>query len=292
MNNEPDIPASWERLHTFLAGRKSPVAYVLGQGDAGKSTLCRFLASSYAGPVAYLDADTGQSTIGPPATDGLAICTGKPSRVRETFIRFVGSTSPQGHQLQHLVATARLLPLAREQGAGPVLIDSPGFIEGPVAEEFQVRMIDLLHPDLVIAIQKGHELDGILANFRSRTGMTTISIAPSQYARRRSRVWRARYRQALFRAYFSGHRAAEIPLEGKGFHGKIPGSFRDADWQNLLVALCDPDMLVVSLAIVEGLDLAGGVLEVRVPPLDLSRVASVQVGSIRLEPGLEFSVEG
>ncbi len=288
MNSEPDIPASWENLGTTLAGRKPLVIYVLGPVDAGKSTLCRFLAGRYSGPVAYLDADTGQSTVGPPATAGLATCTGKPARVRETFLRFVGATSPQGHQLQHLVATARLLSLARELGAGPVLVDSPGFTEGPVAEEFQVRMIDLLEPDLVVAIHDGHELDGILANFRPRSGMAITSIAPSPHALRRSRVWRAHYRQERFRAYFSGHRAAEIPLEGTGFHGKIPGSFRDADWHDLLVALCDPDMLVVSLAIVEELDLAGGVLKVHCPHPDLSRVASVQVGSVRLEPGVDF----
>jgi polynucleotide 5'-hydroxyl-kinase GRC3/NOL9 len=152
-------------------------------------------------------------------------------------------------------------------------------------------MIDLLHPDILVALQKENELDGILANFRSRTGMTIRSVAPSPQVQVRSRGWRARYRQERFRAYFSGNIAIGIPLPGTGFHGRIPDSFRDEDWKDLLIALCDQDMLVVSLAIVEKLDLVEGALHIRSPPVDLSRVASVQIGSIRLEPGVDFLVE-
>lgn len=287
------VPPAWEEIRKLLAEKETGVVYVLGQTDTGKSTLCRFLVSKLAtpGPVAYLDADTGQSTVGPPATAGLVICGGTPARLKKTFLRFVGSTSPQGHLLQHLVSTARLLDIVREKGIRQVIIDSPGWVEGPVAEEFQIRMIDLLHPDVVVAIQEGTELDSILANFRQRTGITVTSIAPSGDVKIRSRTWRARYRQERFRTYFSGHIPVKIPLAGTGFHGKIPESFRDEDWKNLLIALCDQNMLVITLAIVEKLDLAGGILHIRSPPVDLSRVASVQVGSILLEPGVDFVVE-
>jgi polynucleotide 5'-hydroxyl-kinase GRC3/NOL9 len=290
VNGELIIPPAWEELRALLADRDAGVVYVIGPTDSGKSTLCRFLLGKLAGPepAAYLDADTGQSTIGPPATVGLVFCAGKPARLIQTFLRFVGSTSPQGHMLQQLVSTARLLDIAREQGIRPVIIDSPGWVEGPVAEEFQIRMIDLLHPDILVAIQKDSELDGILANFRSRTGMTIRSIAPSPQVQVRSRAWRARYRQERFRTYFSGNITIGIPLSGTGFHGRIPDSFRNEDWENLLIALCDQDMFVVSLAIVEKLDLIEGILHIRSPPVDLSLVASVQVGSIRLEPGVEF----
>jgi polynucleotide 5'-hydroxyl-kinase GRC3/NOL9 len=286
VNGELIIPPAWEELRGLLADRDAGVVYVLGPTDTGKSTLCRYLIGKLAGsePAAYLDADTGQSTVGPPSTVGLAVCAGKPARLTQTYLRFVGSTSPQGHMLQHLVSTARLLEIARGQGIHPVIIDSPGWVEGLAAGEFQTRMIDLLNPDLVVAIQEGNELDGILANFRSRSGMTLRSIVPSPQVQRRSRAWRARYRQERYRTYFSGHIYIGIPLSGTGFHGKIPDSFRNEDWKNLLVALCDKDMLLVSLAIVEKLDLEEGVLHIRSPPVDLSRVASVQVGSIRLEP--------
>jgi hypothetical protein len=118
--------------------------------------------------------------------------------------------------------------------------------------------------------------------------MTIRLIDPSPHTQVRSRFWRAQYRQERFRSYFAGHIGVEIPLEGTGFHGKIPDSFRDDDWKNLLIALCDRDMRVISLAIVEKLDIPAGVLRIRVPPADLSQVSSIQVGSMKLEPGVEF----
>lgn len=291
MNQEYVTPSVWEELHDLMAERDRCVVYLLGLPDLGKSTLCRYLVNELAAldTAAYLDCDTGQATIGPPATAGLAIFSGDPPRLRQTILRFVGSTSPQGHLIQELVSTARLLDAACELGARYVIIDSPGWVKGSAASEFQVRMIDLLNPDMLVAIQKEDELAGILANFRTRTGMSVHLIAPSPHAQARSRLLRTRYRQERFRSYFAGHTSAEIPLEGTGFHGKIPDSFRDDDWKNLLIALCDRDMWVVSLAIVRKLDIPAGVLRVKVPPTDLSQVFSVQVGSIRLDPSVEFS---
>jgi polynucleotide 5'-hydroxyl-kinase GRC3/NOL9 len=290
VNQEYAVQSEWKELRDLMAGRERCTAYLLGSSDLGKSTLCRYLVSELAArdTAAYLDCDTGQATIGPPTTAGLALFSGDPPRLRQTILRFVGSTSPQGHLLQELVSTARLLDSARGIGVRYVIIDSPGWVRGSAAGEFQVRMIDLLNPDILVAIQEADELAGILANFRSRTGMTIRQLAPSSHALVRSRLWRARYRQERFRSYFAGHTGEEISLEGTGFHGKIPDSFRDDDWKNLLVALCDRDMRIISLAIVEKLDIPAGVLRVRVPPADLSQVSSVQVGSIKLEPGMEF----
>ncbi len=291
MNQDYEVPPEWEELRDLLSERNRGIVYLLGSSDLGKSTLCRYLVSELAAreTAAYLDCDTGQATIGPPATAGLAIFSGEPPRLKQTILRFVGSTSPQGHLLQELVSTARLLDSALELGARYVIIDSPGWIRGPAAGEFQVRMIDLLNPDVLVAIRKADELAGILANFRSRTGMTIRMTDPSPHAQVRSRLWRARYRQERFRSYFAGHTGKEIPLEGTGFHGKIPDSFRDDDWKDLLIALCDRDMRVIALAIVEKLDIPAGVLRIRVPPADLSQFSSVQVGSIKLEPGVEFT---
>lgn len=289
VNRDLIIPPEWEEILTGLAGRETAVIYILGPTDVGKTTLSRYLVAGLAGHglIASLDADTGQSTIGPPSTAGLAICTGTPPRRLKTVLRFVGSTSPQGHMLQHLVSTARLLTTARGEGARYVIIDSPGWVEGTGAEEFQVRMIDLLMPDVVIAIGEKDDLLGILANFRSQAGITLFSIRPSPHVTPRSRGWRTAYRREQFRSYFTGHTGADIPLEGTGFHGNVPESFRDDAWQNLLVGLLDPEMQVVTLAVVEQLDVRGGVLRVRIPPADLSRIASVQVGSIRLGAGFD-----
>ncbi|MFA5295957.1 MAG: Clp1/GlmU family protein [Methanoregulaceae archaeon] len=46
--------------------------------DQGKTTFCRFLVQELSADTltGFLDSDTGQSTIGPPATVGLALYAG------------------------------------------------------------------------------------------------------------------------------------------------------------------------------------------------------------------------
>jgi polynucleotide 5'-kinase involved in rRNA processing len=77
----------------------------------------------------------------------------------------------------------------------------------------------------------------------------------------------------------------EMPLEGVGFHGRVPATFRGEAWRGLLIGLCDREMLVLSLGIVESLDLVRGIIRLRAPLEDLDEVSSIQVGSVYLDPG-------
>jgi polynucleotide 5'-kinase involved in rRNA processing len=88
--------------------------------------------------------------------------------------------------VQELVAADRLLATARARMARYIIIDSPGWVVGPAAVEFQVRMIDLLSPDRVVAIRRGPELGEILVNFRHRPGMTIHRFFPHPAVRART----------------------------------------------------------------------------------------------------------
>jgi polynucleotide 5'-hydroxyl-kinase GRC3/NOL9 len=261
--------------------------YLLGATDTGKSTLCRYLVEELSRETisAYLDCDTGQSTIGPPATVGLALYEGGDREPFRTALRFVGSTSPSGHLIQEMAGAAHLLRLARESGASFTIIDSPGWVTGLVAGEFHIRMIDILDPGLLLAVAREDKLDPILANFKARPGMEVRALAPSLSVTTRSRSWRAWYRMEKFRDYFSPAVSWEMPLEGVGFHGRVPATFREEAWRGLLVGLCDREMLVLALGIVESLDLVRGVIRFRAPLEDLDEVSSIQVGSVYLDPG-------
>ncbi|MDD1678235.1 MAG: polynucleotide 5'-hydroxyl-kinase, partial [Methanomicrobiales archaeon] len=124
MNQEPE---AWEELKEDLCETRQGVVYVAGGVDRGKTSLCRYLVASLRERVltAYLDCDTGQSTIGPPGTVGCALY----DRPTEQYLRFVGSASPVGHLLPLLTGAKRLLERAQERGAGIVVVDSPGYIE-------------------------------------------------------------------------------------------------------------------------------------------------------------------
>ncbi len=281
------VHPDWHELVSGLAGLGEAVVYVLGAVDTGKSTLCRFLVEelSRVKVSAYLDCDTGQSTIGPPGTVGLALYEKGGREPFRTALRFVGSTSPSGHFIQEMAGAARLLQLARENGASFVIIDSPGWISGIVAGEFHIRMIDVLDPGLLLAIPREDELDPVLANFTGRPGMRVRTLAPSLSVRTRSRSFRTGYRSRRFRDYFSAAASWELPLEGIGFHGRVPATFREEVWRGLLVGLCDREMLVIALGIVESLDIIRGVIRFRAPLDDLGGISSVQVGSVYLDPG-------
>jgi polynucleotide 5'-hydroxyl-kinase GRC3/NOL9 len=282
MHHMITVPDEWIPLPPELSGS---VVYVTGATDRGKSTLCRHLVGECIphGPVALLDCDTGQSTIGPPTTLGLAAFSQDPATPDSVHLRFAGSTSPRGHFLEFLTGTRRLLDTARASPAVTTVIDSPGFIEGPAALEFQFQLIDLLQPDHIIALQKHRELEPVLANFTRHPGVSIHRLAPAPGVRIRSVTERHAYRKKQFLAYFSAAGTTALSLSGLGVHGRIPPTFRREAWQNLLIALCTYDQLVLSLGIVADLDLAHHTISVFSPPFASADLASIHVGTMTLE---------
>jgi polynucleotide 5'-hydroxyl-kinase GRC3/NOL9 len=287
------VHPAWRELVSGLKGMQEAVVYLLGATDTGKSTLCRFLVEelSREATAAYLDCDTGQSTVGPPATVGVALYREGNRDPFRTALRFVGSTSPSGHLIQEMAGAARLLQLARESDAAFIIIDSPGWVRGLVAGEFHIRMIDILDPGILLAVAREDELDPVLANFRGRPGMEVRDLAPSLSVKTRSRSWRTWYRIGKFQDYFSAAVSWEMPLEGVGFHGRVPETFREEVWRGLLVGLCDREMLALAVGIVENLDLVRGVIRFRAPLDTLEKVSSIQVGSVYLDPGTGLPLE-
>jgi len=69
------IPEAWREAAATILQERLRVILLLGCPDAGKSSYARFLAGELAQAgqrVAFVDADIGQKSIGPPATVTLA----------------------------------------------------------------------------------------------------------------------------------------------------------------------------------------------------------------------------
>jgi hypothetical protein len=106
---------------------------VLGGGDAGKTSYCRFLIAQLLGAgerPAVIDADVGQKMVGPPATATLGYAEGMAEQwtaAAEAF-HFVGSTGPAiaRHLLQ---ADKPLAAICR----GPQLLIATGLMAGRTA---------------------------------------------------------------------------------------------------------------------------------------------------------------
>ncbi len=275
-----DVPAAWEELRLALCQEGQGVLYVAGGVDRGKTTLCQYLVEELCGQflTAYLDCDVGQSTVGPPGTVGCSLHGG----LTETWLRFVGSASPAGHLLPLLTGPRRLLERANERGAAFVVIDSSGYIDDPVAQEFQIRLIDLLRPDRVIALQKSQELEGILAPFTGHPAMRVHRLSPALKVRNRSPSERYRYRERLLSEYFSLAVDHTVSLSNLGIYGKVPGGHLKEDWEDRLVAFCDAEQFVLALGVVQDIDPACSVIHVRAPAFEERRMSALQVGSMKV----------
>lgn len=198
---------SWRAaLAELLSAR---VILLLGATDTGKTTLLTWLANALAAlgrRVAIVDADVGQSSIGPPTTIGLGVVAQPITSVQEVVpcsVFFVGSTSPRGHLLPVVVGTRRLMDRALALGVEHVLIDTCGFIAGQGGRALKHYQIDLLAPDAIVCLQHADECEALLTAYRRRRRPRVLRLRASPACRRRSAEERRGFRERALRRYFA-----------------------------------------------------------------------------------------
>ncbi len=274
-----DIPESWAQAVAGIradAGLRSVL--VIGGTAAGKTTFARLLHRELAegSRAAFIDGDPGQSEIGPPGTVGLWMPEG------EVHLRFVGSTSPQGHLLQTCIGMRRLLGRARERAAARVVLDSCGLVGGAYAREFQYHLIDLLQPDAIVAFRGEPSLELLLRNFRQRPRLHLLWLPLSPRAAAKPPADRRRHREERFRRYFREAASRELEYSRLGLLGWIPGT--PSEWQGRLCALCGPDQFVRALGIAQAVDPDRRRVRILAPPFPPEQVTTLLLGSLRLAP--------
>lgn len=264
-------------------GSRGGVVMLMGSHDTGKTTLAREIlkAGLDAGKTAaYVDADVGESTVGPPTCTGLKWIRGQAdlddlSTADE--LRFVGATDPSRLVLQMVIATAALVDVAR-QSADLVVIDTTGTISGVVGETLKYHKVELTRPDTVVAIQRGSEMEpiiGMLRRFFSAevvaTSVHSALVPPSPNERNAARV--AHFKTAL-----------EPPLESwrvrpTVFAPTLPSGLNLARLQDVLVGVQDSEGRCLGLGL---LTLEGDALKV------LTNVGTgmtgLRLGSVRVDP--------
>lgn len=281
---------------------------VVGASNSGKTTWVRAAAqeSGRRGkiPLAIVDADVGQSTIGPPATVTLGLLREKPgpewsfSALPGHALSFIGAVSPLGHLLQLLVATKGLADRALRLGAAMVLVDTTGLIEQGPGFQLKLRKIDLLAPRHLIVLQRGEELEPLLSVLRDRPGLTIHCLEVAPFARVRTPAERARYRADRFASYFA--KAQTLPLEAHRLailsspigHSRLkrdklspllpPGMLREEGFTGVLVGLNDAANETLGVGLFQGLSEDAKEIRVLTPMEEASAVRILQMGSIRL----------
>ena len=228
-----EVPDDWRTLSARIDA-EGGVALLLGASDSGKTTLARWLMRTLTATgrrVALVDGDIGQSTVGPPATAGLAFAA--PAQIEPVFapiaLRFVGAVSPAGQMLPLAAGLKRLAERASAMGADVLLVDTTGFVLGPTARHLKCHKIDLLAPQHLVALQRDDELEPILRLFEGRKGMVITRLPVSPHVIPRSFQVRRSYRAQRFSDYFRGSSLVELPLDGIVIEGGWIHSGRPLD---------------------------------------------------------------
>ena len=191
-----------ETTHESLAHGISStgVSMLIGSLDTGKTTLAfqaiRMAIADGRTPV-LVDADVGNSTIGPPACVGMKVFR-RESDIEQLgdvdSLHFVGTVTPSRLVLQHVVATAVMVERARQLG-DVVIIDTTAVASGVAGETLQYHKAELCRPDTVVALQRGAEMEpavGMLKRFlglnvvTSPTDPQLMPLSPDLRAKKRS----------------------------------------------------------------------------------------------------------
>ncbi|OLB93174.1 MAG: hypothetical protein AUH30_20740 [Candidatus Rokubacteria bacterium 13_1_40CM_68_15] len=210
------IDAAW--APALDAAATAPLTIVIGPGDAGKTTLVTALANALFDrgfSVGIVDADVGQSVLGPPTTVGVGRVTRvlqRPGDAELIAMAFVGATSPAANLTGTVVATGRMVARARAQGIARVLVDTGGLIAGDLGRALKQAKIDLLDPDLVVCLERGDECETVLRPYRAVARPRVVRLAPSPAARPRNAETRRRFREEALARYFAGSRRIVLDL--------------------------------------------------------------------------------
>ena len=256
----------------------------LGAGDTGKTFLAAALANQLTagGPIAFVDADIGQSHIGPPATVGLALrdrpCGGL-AAVAPAAIAFVGDITPVGHMLQFAAAIARCVAAVRDK-ADITLIDTPGLVSGGAAVSLWWAVHRILRPSTIIALRREDEIDPILAGLTCFDTHIERLRTPASL-RTKSSEQRRRHRLCLFADYFASAALRTLDLAEVAVQtGRNTGR---GDTVNRLVALSNRAGDDLSLGLLKELDGDQMTATVLTPLADTSQVRCLTIGDITVE---------
>ena len=182
---------------------RAKVAMLMGGVDTGKTTLAlqaARLALAAGRSVALVDADVGNSTVGPPACVGLKVFRSNAdfdTVATPDALHFVGTITPARLVLQQVVATAAMVDEARAV-ADLVILDTTAVVSGVAGETLKYHKAELCRPDKVVALQRGGEMEPVVGMLRRFLGLD-VTVAPSDpNLNPVSPDERARRRTALF----------------------------------------------------------------------------------------------
>jgi polynucleotide 5'-hydroxyl-kinase GRC3/NOL9 len=296
MEQTLDLPEAWQRAAEAMQS-KGGIVMLLGASNTGKTTLLKYLQERLRRRnhrVAVVDADIGQSTLGPPATISGAVfdfSLQPPEAIVPQEMFFVGSTSPAGCFLEVIVGTQKLVEWSQSMEVSHVLVDTTGLVRGHEAFRLKFHKVDLLQPQHLLVLQRDRELEPVLLPFTDRKALQIYRLPVSPKAKIRNQKERKVYRENKFRDYFRNASVSLLSTKGLVFvnpfirSGLLKlGSHGERIPRYLLVGLNDAEYRTLALGIVEAFDSQSQEVFVYTPLQDCTSVRALTLGSLRVDP--------
>ena len=281
-----DRPETWDSLAQRVVER-GRVVLLIGAPDTGKTTLCQFLvrmALEEGLRTAYIDADVGQSVIGPPTTLGMTLLErGELTPYPEpSLLYFIGATSPARHLLPTVAGLRKLLDGSLRRGAEFVVVDTTGLVAGELGFSLKFYKVEALQPTDVVVLEREREVEHILRALRARAKPELHLLLPSPQVIRRDQVQRQSYRLDRFRSYFLEATLREVELSrcvliNPSFPLLGDGGGEER-LRGRLIGLIDPEGFALGLGVFLGIK--EGRAQLLTPVGRLQDVRALQVGSM------------
>ncbi len=147
----------WKEIVERILEKDMCTAVILGYIDTGKTSFLHYASKKIRASgknVSIIDCDVGQSSIGPPG------CLGLQNNSGEEYYYFIGDVYPYDHTKM----VAGLLELTSRADSPYVLIDTTGLVFWN-GRSLKRAKITSLSPDMIVAFQRGKELEGILRDY-------------------------------------------------------------------------------------------------------------------------------
>ncbi len=199
------IPTSWKNAAKEVLSLKEPVTVlVMGGVDSGKTSFCTFLANdalTKKWKTGIIDADLGQSDVGPPSTIGFNFIK---EPVKDLFeikaedAYFVGLTSPSGAVNKVIEGLNELKNRVMAKDVDFLVINTDGWVDGEAAARYKIQLEKTVSPSVVVGIQQEDELAPILTALKESK---VVSIDSPQSVQRRNREKRKILRELSYKKY-------------------------------------------------------------------------------------------